>query len=155
MWSTAQVNQCKLVEISLLSWAPYQIRKIAGCACPGNAGNVFPATVGSDPGDARAVMHVEIANTWLPLKLVARITFPAFQADAQPAIFILWICYERSFSKFYLSIWNQPVFNQRLQLFVQSLQPGLGPEYLVLVLVVLEYLISVLVLVLVLRPLGT
>ena len=32
---------------------------------------------------------------------------------------------------------------------------GLGPEYLVLVLVVLEYLISVLVLVLVLRPLGT
>ena len=32
-------------------------------------------------------------------------------------------------------------------------QPGLGPEYLVLVLVVLEYLISVLVLVL--RPLGT
>ena len=24
--------------------APYQIRKIAGCACAGNAGNVFPAT---------------------------------------------------------------------------------------------------------------
>ena len=26
------------------SWASYQIRKIAGCACAGNAGNVFPAT---------------------------------------------------------------------------------------------------------------
>ena len=35
---------------------------------------------------------------------------------------IPWICYERSFSEFYLSIWNQLVFNQRLQLFVQSPQ---------------------------------
>ena len=26
------------------SWASYQIRKIAGCACAGNTGNVFPAT---------------------------------------------------------------------------------------------------------------
>ena len=25
-------------------WASYQIRKIAGCACAGNAGNVSPAT---------------------------------------------------------------------------------------------------------------
>ena len=25
------------------TWASYQIRKIAGCACAGNAGNVFPA----------------------------------------------------------------------------------------------------------------
>ena len=25
-------------------WASFQIRKIAGCACAGNAGNVFPAT---------------------------------------------------------------------------------------------------------------
>ena len=27
-----------------LSWASCQMRKIAGCACAGNAGNVFPAT---------------------------------------------------------------------------------------------------------------
>ena len=27
-----------------MSWASYQIRKIAGCACAGNDGNVFPAT---------------------------------------------------------------------------------------------------------------
>ena len=27
-------------------WASYQIRKIAGCACAGNAGDVFPATTG-------------------------------------------------------------------------------------------------------------
>ena len=38
---------------------------------------------------------------------------------------IPWICYERSFSEFYLSIWNQLVFNQRLQLLVQSPQPYL------------------------------
>ena len=25
-------------------WTSYQIRKIAGCACTGNSGNVFPAT---------------------------------------------------------------------------------------------------------------
>ena len=39
--------------------------------------------------------------------------------------YIPWICYERNFSEFYLSIWNQLVFNQRLQLFVQSPQPYL------------------------------
>ena len=38
---------------------------------------------------------------------------------------IPWICYERNFSEFYLFIWNQLVFNQRLQLFVQSPQPYL------------------------------
>ena len=31
-----------------------------------------------------------------------------------------WICHEKSFREFYLSIWSQLVFNQRLQLFVQS-----------------------------------
>ena len=31
---------------------------------------------------------------------------------------IPWICYERRFSEVYLSVWNQLVFNQRLQLFV-------------------------------------
>ena len=30
--------------VHLGPWASYQIRKIAGCACAGNAGNVFPAT---------------------------------------------------------------------------------------------------------------
>ena len=28
------------------AWASYQLRKIAGYACAGNAGNVFPATAG-------------------------------------------------------------------------------------------------------------
>ena len=54
-----------------LQWASYQIRKIAGCACARNAGNVFPAT--DFKGNrwlaiptwyvrhARSLMHVWIA----------------------------------------------------------------------------------------------
>ena len=34
----------KFPWLSATQWASYQIRKIAGCACAGNAGNVFPAT---------------------------------------------------------------------------------------------------------------
>ena len=34
---------------SRATWASYQIRKIAGCACAGNAGNVFPPPLVSDP----------------------------------------------------------------------------------------------------------
>ena len=45
--------------------------------------------------------------------------------DNKKSMPIQWICYERSFSEFYLSIRNQLVFNQRLQLFVQSSQPYL------------------------------
>ena len=51
-------------------WASYQIRQIAGCACAGNAGNVFPA--GNFQGNrlisyhgvrqARAMVHAGIAN---------------------------------------------------------------------------------------------
>ena len=39
--SCEYVDGCKTV---VTTWASYQIRKIAGCACAGNAGNVFPAT---------------------------------------------------------------------------------------------------------------
>ena len=78
-------------------WASCQIRKIAGCACAGNAGNVFPGTVGLRSRhaswhvrDARAVMHVGIANWRFPLKSVAGNTFPAFPVHAQPAILRIW-----------------------------------------------------------------
>ena len=55
-------------------WASWQIRKIAGCACAENAGNVFPSTAFkgnrllaipawiTSRADARAVMHVGIPN---------------------------------------------------------------------------------------------
>ena len=84
-------------SVDVVTWASYQIRNIAGCACAGNARNVFPTTVGwrsrqasRHAGDARAVMHAGIANYRFPFKLVARKTFPAFLAHAQPAI--LRIC---------------------------------------------------------------
>ena len=53
----------------LVPWASCQIRKIAGCACAGNARNLLPATAGErvrhasrHVRDARAVMHVGIDN---------------------------------------------------------------------------------------------
>ena len=50
----------------VMTWASYQIRKIAGCACAGNAGNVFPRRrfqmkpLVSDPGmlHGTCVTHV-------------------------------------------------------------------------------------------------
>ena len=51
------------------SWASYRIRIKAGCACVGNAGNVFLATADKwsrhasrHVRDARAVMHASFAN---------------------------------------------------------------------------------------------
>ena len=34
--------RCHDAHVTSLQWASYQISKIAGCACAGNAGNVFP-----------------------------------------------------------------------------------------------------------------
>ena len=39
-WSKGVLTM--LMTTSPWPWASYQIRKIAGCACAGNAGNVFP-----------------------------------------------------------------------------------------------------------------
>ena len=44
-------NILRLVQLTMRQhwlglWASYQIHKIAGCACAGNTGNVFPATAG-------------------------------------------------------------------------------------------------------------
>ena len=78
-----------------LPWASCQIRKTAGCECTGNAGNVFPVTVGWWPRHAsrhvrhaRAVMHAGIANQHFPLKSVAGKTFPTFPAHAQPELYV-------------------------------------------------------------------
>ena len=56
-------------SLHMIPWASYQICKIAGCACAGNAGNVFRAIAGERSRHAsrhvrhaRAVMHVGIAN---------------------------------------------------------------------------------------------
>ena len=59
---TMQSSKCE----QCVQWASYQIRKIAGCACAGNTGNVFPRRqfqrkpLVSDPGmhHGTCVTHV-------------------------------------------------------------------------------------------------
>ena len=77
------------------TWTSCQICKMAGCACAGNAGNVFPATAGWRSRHASrhvrhacAVMHVGIANWRFPLKSVAGKTFPTFPVHAQPTMYV-------------------------------------------------------------------
>ena len=76
-------------------WASYQIRKIAGCACAGNTGNVFPhrrlqrKPLGSDPD-----MHHGTCVTHMPwcmsgsLTRGAGKTVKAFPEHAHPQFFV-------------------------------------------------------------------
>ena len=69
-WVQCQRSKFIMVQLTLYvwlrQWASYQIRKIAGCACAGNAGNVFPRRrfqrkpVVNDPGmhHGTCLMHV-------------------------------------------------------------------------------------------------
>ena len=58
-----------MLKKGVSQWASCQIRKIAGYACSGNAGNIFPTTTGQrsrhasrNVRGARAVMHDGVAN---------------------------------------------------------------------------------------------
>ena len=97
VWNSWLMLLVKVSKVSWnqVSWASYQMRNIAGCACSGNAGNVFPAPTGwrsrhasRHVRDARAVMHAGIANKRFPLKSVVGETFRAFSAHAQPTIYV-------------------------------------------------------------------
>ena len=80
-----------------LSWASYQIRKIAGCACAGNAGNVFPRRrfqrkpLVSDPG-----MHHGTCETHVPWCISGSLTrddgenVPGIPGACAPAILRIW-----------------------------------------------------------------
>ena len=92
-----RVISMKMEVQFLFPWASCQIRKVAACACAGNAGNVFPATAGQRSRhaslhvrDARTVLHAGIANQRFALKSMAGKTFPAFPAHAHPAILRIW-----------------------------------------------------------------
>ena len=90
----AFIDYCDVITHA---WASYQTRKIAGCACAGNAGNVYPATdFKGNPQlaistciTARASRTCRDAcrDLW---SAVAGKTFPAFPAHAQPAILRIW-----------------------------------------------------------------
>ena len=79
------------------SWASYQICKIAGCACAGNAGNVFPRRrfqrkpLVSDPG-----MHHGTCVTHVPWCMPGSLTcgdgenVPGIPGACAPAILCIW-----------------------------------------------------------------
>ena len=78
-------------------WASYQIRKIAGCACAGNAGNVFPRRrfqrkpLISDPG-----MHHGTCVTHVPWCMSGSLTcgngenVPGIPGACAPANLRIW-----------------------------------------------------------------
>ena len=79
------------------TWASYQIRKIAGCACAGNAGNVSPLRrfrrkpLFSDPG-----MHHGTCVTHVPWCMSGSLTcgdgenVPGIPGACAPAILRIW-----------------------------------------------------------------
>ena len=79
---------------NVIVWSSYQIRKM-GCACPGNAGNVFPATdfkrkpLGSDPG-----MHHGTCVTHVPWCMSGSLT----RSGGENVPGILRACAARNFT---------------------------------------------------------
>ena len=81
----------------LRAWASYQIRKIAGCACAGNAGNNFPRRrfqrkpLVSDPG-----MHHGTCVTFVPWCMSGSLTcgdgenVPGNPGACAPAFLRIW-----------------------------------------------------------------
>ena len=86
-----------LTRIYVDIWASYQIRKIAGCACAGNAGNVFPRRrfqrkpIVGDPG-----MHHGTCVTHVPWCMSGSLTcgdgenVPGIPGACAPAILRIW-----------------------------------------------------------------
>ena len=85
------------LPIGYAPWASYQIRKIAGCACAGNAGKVFPRRriqrklLVSDPG-----MHHGTCVTHVPWCMSGSLTrsggenVPGIPGACAPAILLVW-----------------------------------------------------------------
>ena len=78
-------------------WASYQIRKIAGCACAGNAGNVFPRSrfqrkpLISDPGMHHGTCDTHV--TWcMSGSLICGYgeNVPGILGTCAPAILRIW-----------------------------------------------------------------
>ena len=90
------INDYRTLD-QMMAWASYQIRKIAGCACAGNAGNVFPRRrfqrkpLVSDPG-----MHHGTCVTHVPWCMSGSLTcgdgenVPGIPGACAPAILRIW-----------------------------------------------------------------
>ena len=93
-WKSIHINSDSKLW---MTWASYQIRKIAGCACAGNAGNVFPRRrfqrkpIVSDPG-----MHHGTCVTHVPWCMSGSLTcvdgenVPGIPGACAPAILRIW-----------------------------------------------------------------
>ena len=89
--------QPEYLKITQWPWASYQIHKIAGCACAGNAGNVFSRRrfqrkpLVSDPG-----MHHDTCVTHVPWCMSGSLTcsggenVPGIPGACAPAILRIW-----------------------------------------------------------------
>ena len=101
-------------------WASYQIRKIAGCACAGNAGNVFPRRrfqrkpIVGDPG-----MHHGTCVTHVPWCMSGSLTcgdgenVPGIPGACAPAILRIWQEAQGKIAMIWLLLhvkisWNKP-----------------------------------------------
>ena len=79
------------------AWASNQIRKIAGCACTGNAGNVFPRhrlqrkPLGSYPGmhHGTCVTHVPWRMSWSRTR-GGGLNVPGIPGACAPTIYRIW-----------------------------------------------------------------
>ena len=98
-WRLSASTWCEKSNVwaTVSAWASYQIRKIAGCACTGNAGERFLChrlqrkPIVSDPS-----MHHGTCVTHVPWCMSGSLTrgggktFPAFSTDMRPAILRIW-----------------------------------------------------------------
>ena len=99
LWERAAFlrNFCVCAWQRRAPWASYQIRKIAGCACAGNAGNVFPRRrfqrkpLVSDPD-----MHHGMCVTHVPWCMSGSLTcgngenVPGIPGACAPGILRIW-----------------------------------------------------------------
>ena len=97
LWRHYNELQLPWCQIGIWPWASCQIRKIAVCACAGNAGNVFPRrrlqrkSLVSDPG-----MHHGTCVTHVPWCMPGSLTrgggenFPGIPGACAPAILRIW-----------------------------------------------------------------
>ena len=85
------------MELDYTQWASYQIRKIAGCACAGNAGNVFPRRrFQRKPRVSDPEMHHGTCVTHVPWCMSGSLTrgdggnVPGIPGACAPAILRIW-----------------------------------------------------------------
>ena len=96
-WMSVEIIHRRWHFVIHLQWISYQIRKVAGCACTGNATGVFPATdfkgncqLATSTCTTARVSHTcrDACRDHQPA--VAGKTFPALPAHAQSAILHIW-----------------------------------------------------------------